>query len=141
MSGDRRADVRPRPEKILLAEDNEINQLLLRKQFQKLGFDITVVSNGREAVEASQSGTFDAVFMDCHMPELNGLEATREIRSTVSDRHKGIPIVAMTADAQTDAKQGCLDAGMDDYISKPVSLEDLRAVVGRWLPDLTADRV
>lgn len=138
---ERRTAVRPRSEKILLAEDNEINQMLVRKQFKQLGFDITVVSNGREAVEVSQTRDFDAVFMDCHMPELNGLDATREIRASASDRHKRVPIVAMTADAQAEAQQGCLDAGMDDYISKPASLEDLRAVLERWLPNEIADLV
>ncbi len=132
--GDRRTAVRPRTEKILLAEDNEINQLLVKRQFQQLGFDITVVANGREAVEAAKSGAFDAVFMDCHMPELNGLDATCEIRRSASDRLKRVPIVAMTADAQAEAQQGCLAAGMDDYISKPASLEDLRVVLERWLP-------
>ncbi len=138
--GDRRTALR-RPEKILVAEDNEINQLLVKRQFAHLGFEITVVSNGREAVEAAQSGAFDAVFMDCHMPELNGLDATRAIRATASDRLKRVPIVAMTANAQAEAHQGCLDAGMDDYIAKPTNLENLRVMLDRWLPTTIRDSV
>jgi CheY-like chemotaxis protein len=136
---ERRATVRPRLEQILLAEDNEINQLVAIKQFKELGFAITVVSNGREAVRAQQNRIFDAVFMDCHMPELSGLDAARAIRDLSSDRSHRVPIVAMTADAQRETQQECLAAGMDDFISKPASLADLRTVLARWLPDLNRD--
>ncbi len=123
-----------RPEKILLVEDNEINTLLALKQLQRIGFVVSAVPNGQQAVEAVTREHFDLVFMDCHMPVMDGFEATREIRRLEAGETRHLTIVAMTADARTTDHQNCLDAGMDDYVSKPTSLESLRAVLERWLP-------
>jgi CheY-like chemotaxis protein/nitrogen-specific signal transduction histidine kinase len=132
--GERRLNVRSRSERLLLAEDNGINALVAVKQFQQLGFEIVVVPNGREAVEAVQLEHYDLVFMDCHMPEMNGWNAARAIRNLASELQRRVPIIAMTADVQPADRQACLTAGMDDYISKPSSLADLRTVLERWLP-------
>jgi CheY-like chemotaxis protein len=127
-----------RAERILLAEDNEINTFLALKQLQRIGFVVSAVNNGLQAVEAVKREHFDLVFMDCHMPEMDGFAATREIRQMEAGGTRHLPIVAMTADARTEDHQNCLRAGMDDYVSKPTSLEDLRTVLDRWLP--TPDR-
>jgi len=123
-----------RPEKVLLVEDNEINTLLALKQLQRIGFVVSAVPNGADAVEAVSREHFDLVFMDCHMPVMDGFEATRKIRWLEAGTGRHLTIVAMTADARTADHQNCLDAGMDDYVSKPTSLESLRAVLERWLP-------
>jgi PAS domain S-box-containing protein len=123
-----------RPEKILLVEDNEINTLLALKQLQRVGFVVTAVPDGQQAVEAVAREHFDLVFMDCHMPVMDGFGATREIRRLEVGGTRHLTIVAMTADARTADHQNCLRAGMDDYVSKPTSLESLRGVLERWLP-------
>jgi PAS domain S-box-containing protein len=124
-----------RAEKILLVEDNEINTFLALKQLQRIGFVVSAVNNGRQAVDAVTREHFDLVFMDCHMPEMDGFAATQEIRQLESGTGRHLPIVAMTADARTEDHQNCLRAGMDDYVSKPTSLDSLRAVLDRWLPN------
>ncbi len=123
-----------RAEKILLVEDNEINTFLALKQLQRIGFIVSAVNNGQQAVDAVTREHFDLVFMDCHMPEMDGFAATREIRRLEAGGTRHLPIVAMTADARDEDHQNCLRAGMDDYVSKPTSLESLRAVLHRWLP-------
>lgn len=129
----RSAPAPSRMERILLVEDNEINTFLALKQLGRLGFAVTAVVNGREAVDAVEREQFDLVLMDCHMPEMDGFEATRAIRKRETDVPH-LPIVAMTADARDEDHQNCLFAGMDDYISKPTNLDSLRAVLDRWLP-------
>ena len=119
--------------RVLLAEDNRVNQRLALGVLGKLGCAVTLAENGREAVDAATAGTFDVVLMDVQMPELDGLEATREIRRREGDgaasgrgqepRH--LPIVAMTAHAMSGDRERCLDAGMDDYLPKPVRRRDL----------------
>ncbi len=125
---------RPRPERVLLAEDNEINTRLAIRQFARLGLHVTTVPNGREAVEMLARDAFDIVFMDCHMPEMDGYDATRAIRRLASDGRARVPIVAMTANAQSEDRDACFAAGMDDYIAKPATLADVRRVLERWLP-------
>jgi two-component system, sensor histidine kinase and response regulator len=93
------------------------------------------VPNGREALKAVLTANFDLVFMDCHMPEMDGFEATREIRRFERATEKHLPIVAMTADAQVEDRMACLASGMDDYVSKPANLARLRTVLDRWLPE------
>ncbi len=113
---------------ILLAEDNVINQQLAVRTLSKRGHTVTVVGNGKEAVEALERRTFDIVLMDVQMPEMDGLEATGIIRKKEKLSGNHVPIVAMTAHAMKGDRERCLDAGMDAYISKPVHIEELLQV-------------
>ncbi len=119
--------------RVLLVEDNMVNQKVTQRMLEKLGCRVNVATNGREAVQTIERLSFDLVFMDCQMPEMDGYAATAKIRRLKgSDRH--IPIVAMTANAMKGDKEKCLKAGMDDYISKPAKSLDLRAALARWAP-------
>ncbi len=121
------------PAKILMAEDNDINRLLAGKLFERLGYKIQSVANGKEAYDLLHTEAFDIVFMDVQMPEWDGLEATRHIRA--GEMAGGQPvIIAMTAFAGQDDKDACKDAGMDDYISKPIITDDLESMIMKWSP-------
>ncbi|PON11778.1 hypothetical protein C2W62_43050 [Candidatus Entotheonella serta] len=98
-----------------------------------------VAANGQEAVEASAQITYMLIFMDCHMPEMDGYEATSAIRQREAQARGHIPIVAMTANAMQGDRERCLEAGMDDYISKPVKSKDLLAILQKWVPALRDD--
>ncbi|MGE4093542.1 MAG: response regulator, partial [Candidatus Binatia bacterium] len=117
---------------VLLAEDNLVNQEVARTMLELLGCDVTVTSNGREAVEALKSSQYDLVFMDSHMPEMDGFSATAAIRAHEGKTHH-TPIIALTANAMTGDRERCLTAGMDDYVSKPFTQEKLRLVLDRWI--------
>ena len=117
---------------VLVAEDNYINQVLTVRMLEKLGCRTDVVVTGVEAVEALERTDYDAVLMDCQMPELDGFEATRVIRGRESGRRT--PIIALTAAAGEADRERCIEAGMDDYVSKPMRLADLEAVLARCLP-------
>jgi PAS domain S-box-containing protein len=106
---------------ILLAEDNPINQLVLTKILEKMGHKVTAVTNGIDAVEAARKEPYDLIFMDLHMPIVNGIDATRMIKEELKD--KSPPIIAVTANALKGDREKCLDAGMDEYISKPIKRE------------------
>jgi len=124
-----------RASRILVVEDNPINQKVAARQLEILHVQADVVGSGKEALEMLRLADYDVVLMDCAMPEMNGYEATRSIRlleGLVAD----IPIIAMTADAVTGARERCLDAGMNDYVSKPVKLDQLARAIGRFI-DLT----
>jgi two-component system sensor histidine kinase/response regulator len=111
--------------RVLLAEDNVVNQVLAVRILEKRGHSVTVVGNGREAVEMARNSVFDVVLMDVQMPEMNGLEATGAIREEEESTGRHLPIIAMTAHAMTGDRERTLAAGMDGYISKPVKTEDL----------------
>jgi len=112
--------------KILLAEDNVVNQRVLQEMLRNEGHDVETVANGAEAVIAVEAGQFDVVLMDINMPEMDGVEATRAIRALPR-----IPIIAVTANALRDDRDKFIDAGMDDYVSKPVSAEGLSEALDR----------
>jgi CheY-like chemotaxis protein/HPt (histidine-containing phosphotransfer) domain-containing protein len=118
---------------VLIAEDNVVNQKVTARMLEKLGYRVDIVSNGLEAVEAVMRGGYAAVLMDYQMPELDGLDATSEIRRREADGSH-IPIIAMTANAMQGDREKCLESGMDDYLAKPVKQETLQAVLSKWVP-------
>src|SRR5262245_20141220 len=133
------------PRRVLLAEDNVVNAKLAVRMLERLGCRVDVASSGHEALKMVQSIPFDIVFMDCQMPEMDGFEATRAIRSWENVSRVGgpvtrLPIVALTANAMHGDRDRCLDAGMDDYITKPLSRSDLARVLEATRPR-TADAV
>ena len=119
--------------RILLAEDNAMNQMLTARALQRAGYTVDSVSEGNAAVEAATSQDYDLILMDVQMPGLSGLEATRRIRSLEGPRGR-TPILALTANAGREAAEICRAAGMDDHLSKPFRRDDLVAAVRRWLP-------
>ena len=127
--------------RILLAEDNVINQKVAQRLLGKLGYKTDVVANGLETIRALEMIDYDLVLMDCMMPEMDGFEATAVIRNRSSKalNHK-VPIVAMTANAMKGDREACLEAGMDDYLSKPVKKEDLSMVLEKWLKPQTPEQ-
>jgi two-component system sensor histidine kinase/response regulator len=118
---------------ILVAEDTMVNQLVAQRMLEKLGCRVEVVGNGREAVAAARVVQYAMVMMDVQMPEMDGFDATAEIRKHESGGPRHTPIIAMTANALRGDQERCLAAGMDDYLSKPVRFPELEAVVRHWL--------
>jgi CheY-like chemotaxis protein len=123
--------------RILLTEDNLVNQRLALRLLEKQGHTVAVANNGREALSALTAEAFDLVLMDVQMPEMDGLEATAAIRAKERGTRTHLPIVAMTAGAMTEDKERCLAAGMDDYVSKPLKTDDLMAILERIAIDKT----
>ena len=123
---------------ILLAEDNMVNQKVAMLQLDKLGYKVQVVANGREAIEATRKHDYALVLMDCHMPEIDGFEATRQIRQREQSTGGHLPIVALTANAMEGDRNTCLAAGMDDYLSKPVKIAQLSEMLQIWIPQRTS---
>jgi PAS domain S-box-containing protein len=122
--------------RILLAEDNVTNQQVAVGMLRKLGLSADVVANGHQVLEALVNRRYDLVLMDVQMPEMDGFEATRTIRSNGDASKRAVPIIAMTAHAMQGDREKCLEAGMDDYISKPVTPSNLLQVLDKWLTQL-----
>jgi two-component system sensor histidine kinase/response regulator len=120
--------------RVLIAEDNPINQRIALSQLEKLGFAAEVVSNGLLALEATAMVSYDLILMDCQMPEMDGYEATRLIRQR-EGQDKHTTIIAMTANAVEGDREKCINAGMDDYIGKPVNVAALKKLLDHWVPD------
>ena len=121
--------------RILLAEDNAINALLTRTLLEAEGHAVDIVEDGLLAVEAMKTSTYDLIFMDMRMPNMDGLEATRKIRA-MGNVPKGLPIIALTANAFDDDRNACFDSGMNDFMTKPVSAEELSEMVRTWTKNL-----
>lgn len=120
--------------RILVAEDNPVNQKVAQAMLKKMGLLADVVADGQEAVKALQTVPYDLVLMDCHMPEMDGFEATRAIRQEGANvLNRGIPIIAMTAAAMQGDREKCIQAGMNEFIAKPVQQKELAKMLARWL--------
>jgi PAS domain S-box-containing protein len=117
--------------KILVAEDNKVNQIVVMRMLQKLGCEVELAIDGESARSRVEANAFDIVLMDVHMPVVDGLEATRRIRQ-MSAAKSGVPIVALTASATNEDRAACVAAGMNDYLSKPIQIQALRQVLERW---------
>ena len=118
---------------ILIAEDNQVNQLVIKRMLRKLDLRCTVTSNGEEALGKACEDDFDLILMDCDMPVMDGYTATRRIRDWEAETHRSrIPIIALTAHAMSDNRQKCLDEGMDDFLTKPVNIKELADVLNNY---------
>src|SRR5262245_25901193 len=126
--------------RLLLAEDNPVNQKIARRVLEKAGYAIDVVADGAEAVDAVRSERYALVLMDCHMPLVDGMEATRRIRS-LEPPMRDVPIIAMTASLHENGRNVCVAAGMNDSISKPIQDRDLIAVIERWIRTPQAEAI
>ena len=138
--GDRRRPFRARHLRILLAEDNAVNQHLAARLLEKRGHTVAVANNGREALAIFANAAFDVVLMDVQMPEMDGFEATAAIREHERATQTHVPIIALTAHAMKGDDQRCLAAGMDGYVAKPIQAKELLAVIARLTPSPAADR-
>jgi signal transduction histidine kinase len=119
--------------RVLVVEDNPVNQRLVKTMLSRLGLEADSANNGAEAVAMTSERQYDAVLMDCQMPVMDGYQATIEIRRRHAGADKYLPIIALTANVMEGDHKKCLDTGMDDYLSKPYGLQDLEAVLSRWL--------
>lgn len=124
--------------KILLVDDNLVNQAVAQGMLALMGCLVELAGDGTEAVESVAKGQYDLVLMDCYMPQMDGFEATRKIRELETES-QGVPIIALTADIQREVEEKCRLAGMDDYLSKPIELRDLRAMLQKWMPEKCLD--
>lgn len=119
---------------VLLVEDNLTNQKVIAAQLETLGVQMTLANNGREGLEKWQAGDFDLVLTDCHMPEMDGFELTAKLRMTEAEAQRPrTPVIAITANALRGEAERCIASGMDDYLSKPVAIADLKDMLGKWL--------
>jgi CheY-like chemotaxis protein len=135
VSAAQRPAPRARARRVLLAEDNPVNVEVAKAMLESLGIEATCARNGQEALQAVRAGSFDAVLMDCQMPVMDGFAATAAIRrhEREAGRARTLPVIAITANALQGDREACLAAGMDDYLSKPFTQQQLAAVIGRWV--------
>lgn len=119
--------------RVLVAEDNPVNQMLVLTMLRKLGCEADGVTDGQFAIEALSVRWYDLVLMDCEMPRMDGFEATRRIRRMSGHSGRHLPIAALTASTHRDACARCMDAGMNDYLTKPLSLSRLADTLARWV--------
>jgi len=135
-------EIQKRPEigangQVLVVEDNLVNQKVAKSLLQRLGYRVDIANNGEEGVAMWSSGDYDAIIMDCQMPVLDGYSATMQIRAMEEEMgnsgKRRLPIIALTAHAMPYDRQKCLDAGMDDYLTKPVAVGDLGDTLTRWI--------
>tara|TARA_B100000767_G_C19489974_1_gene419838 strand:- start:81 stop:686 length:606 start_codon:yes stop_codon:yes gene_type:complete len=117
--------------KILLAEDNLVNQKVAVQMLKKMGYEVDVAFDGEEALAAWKRDHYDVILMDCHMPVMDGVQATRMIRMQEEGEH--IPILALTADVMAERKSECIKSGMDDFMSKPIRMDELRRVLSNYV--------
>jgi CheY-like chemotaxis protein len=129
-----------RVRRVLVAEDNPINQQVALRILERLGCVVDLAANGREAVRMSDQTSYDLIFMDCMMPEVDGFEATREIRRR-DGRAASIPIIALTAHVANGVPEECLNAGMDDFLAKPVTRVHIEQALERWSPSPVGRRI
>ncbi|MGJ5814195.1 response regulator [Paludibaculum fermentans] len=120
--------------RVLVVEDNTVNQRLVRRMLERLGCEVEVAGDGHEALRKAQAATFDLIFMDWRLPGMDGLETTRLLRQALVGEER-VPIIALTANAMHGDREQCLQAGMSDYLAKPVQMAGLAAVLERWVPD------
>lgn len=126
-------DEHSEPKKILVVEDNQVNRMVVEKILKSLHYDVTCVSTGQECLTEIESKEYQLILMDCHMPEMDGFNTTEGIRS-YEEKHglSCIPVIALTANTSSDIRQRCLSSGMSDYMSKPVKMDKLDEMIGRW---------
>jgi CheY-like chemotaxis protein len=127
------------PVRILLAEDNPINQKVELLQLANLGYGADTAANGLEVLDALDQVSYDIILMDCQMPLMDGYETTREIRRRESGRRRSI-IIAVTADAMPEQRKHCMECGMDDYLSKPIQVRRLGEVLAEWSARVASER-
>lgn len=120
--------------KILVAEDYFVNQEVTQDILELMDFSVDIAENGKEALEKYEAGAYDAILMDIQMPEMDGFQATAEIRKKEGDT-KHTPIIALTANALSGDREKCLEAGMDDYISKPIEAVKLEEILKKYIPN------
>jgi CheY-like chemotaxis protein len=124
------------PELILVVDDNTSNQYVARVVLEKFGYKTHIVENGEEAIKAAAADQYQLILMDCRMPICDGYEATEAIRAMQARSGKRVPIIGVTACAMEGDREKCLAAGMDDYIPKPLTLDDFKKLLHRWLATL-----
>jgi CheY-like chemotaxis protein len=119
--------------RVLLVDDNRVNTIVSERALARLGCEVTVAADGLEALAILDSASFDIIFMDVRMPVLDGLETTREIRKREQVLDRCTPVIALTAGALIQERESCFSAGMDDYVAKPFTHDNLRVILARWL--------
>lgn len=117
---------------ILLAEDNKANQVISKAMIEATGASVDIAENGLEVLELLKSGHYDLILMDCQMPEMDGFEAVEKIRQLDDENLATLPVVALTADVQSDTRDACLEKGMNDFLSKPFTIDQIGQLVAKW---------